>query len=122
MQAKLLLDSPSPAAAAAAAAGVVHQGAITSSGSSPGNESHKNESDSLPISDNNVSTTNADTLMDEAEWENDADINVSFVYSIFTNFTKISRISRIFTNFTNFREFHEFSRFFKKMIFVSSIF
>ena len=36
----------------------------------------KSEPDCLPISDNNVSTT-ANELMDEAEWENDADINVS---------------------------------------------
>ena len=40
------------------------------------NSGCKSEADSLPISDNNVSTTN-DSLIDEPEWENDADINVS---------------------------------------------
>lgn len=40
---------------------------------------NKIEPDCLPISDNNVSTTANESLMDEAEqWENDADINVSF--------------------------------------------
>ena len=68
----LQLDSP----------GSNHPGAITSSGSpeSANNSHNKNDPDChLPISDNNVSTTNTtDTLMDEAEtWENDADINVS---------------------------------------------
>ena len=38
----------------------------------------KAEADSsLPISDNNVSTTANDTIMDDNEWDNDADINVS---------------------------------------------
>ena len=41
-------------------------------------EVSKNEADNLPISDNNVSTTN-DSLIDEPEWENDADINVRFI-------------------------------------------
>lgn len=37
----------------------------------------KNNSECLPISDNNVSTTN-DSVMDEPEWDtNDPDINVS---------------------------------------------
>ena len=43
------------------------------------NSGGKMEPDSsLPISDNNVSTTANDTLNDENEWENDNDINVSF--------------------------------------------
>ena len=41
------------------------------------NSGCKSEADSLPISDNNVSTTN-DSMIDEPEWENDADINVSY--------------------------------------------
>ena len=42
-------------------------------------EVSKNEADNLPISDNNVSTTN-DSLIDEPEWENDADINVRMIF------------------------------------------
>ena len=44
-------------------------------------ETCKNEADTLPISDNNVSTTN-DSLIDEPEWENDADINVRSIDSL----------------------------------------
>ena len=55
---------------------------ITSTASSSMHQRHlesgKSEADTLPISDNNVSTTN-DSLMDEPEWENDADINVRFI-------------------------------------------
>lgn len=47
-------------------------------------ENSKIEPDCLPISDNNVSTTANDTLMDEADqWENDADINVSFESKVY---------------------------------------
>ena len=81
--AKLMLDSPAGAAAN-------HQVAITSSRSPPRNHvsapvtpssnniaaCSKIEPDCLPISDNNVSTTN-DALLEEHEWDNDADINVS---------------------------------------------
>ena len=64
LQAKMLLDSSSA-------------GAITSTGSPPGSGSGiKSTPESLPISDNNVSTTN-DALLEEHEWDNDADINVS---------------------------------------------
>ena len=43
----------------------------------------KTEPDCLPISDNNVSTTANDTLADnENDWDTDADINVSFVYTV----------------------------------------
>ena len=43
----------------------------------------KNEPDCLPISDNNVSTTANDTLVEtETEWDNDADINVSWLQDV----------------------------------------
>ena len=51
-------------------------GAITSTGSPGSGTGLKSTPESLPISDNNVSTTN-DALLDEHEWDNDADINVS---------------------------------------------
>ena len=53
---------------------VNHGGAITSTGSSP----RKEEADcSLPISDNNVSTTAIEEAAEQ--WENDNDINVRFI-------------------------------------------
>ena len=52
-------------------------GAITSTGSPGSGSGVKSTPESLPISDNNVSTTN-DALLDEHEWDNDADINVRF--------------------------------------------
>ena len=104
---RLLLDSP--------AHQPNHQVAITSSESPPRNHAHtlgsnphsnnhssasldnvptpssmqntKTEPDCLPISDNNVSTTANDTLAEnEAEWDNDADINVSLMAYDFETF------------------------------------
>ena len=61
-------------------------GAITSTGSPGSGSGVKSTPESLPISDNNVSTTN-DALLDEHEWDNDADINVRY---IFLRETKVS--------------------------------